>query len=439
MTGVFPNSADRKVMRDFAVNAAGRKSVVPKTWNTFATAALQVLIALGMSGCVGPKAVQYTRMRYNEVIRATNDEQLLTNIVRLRYADSPVFIDLPNITSQFEISGRGNYLGGYGNQDASHANLGFGELAMRDTPTLSYHPREGREIAKSLLTPISADLFSVVNAGANIEQLLLMTVNDINDIPNAPRATQLYPRVPDDNARFLRVVRLLAELRDRDATEMGFVTREDRKSAGDPIAANQVAGRDLLAAAKDGYVYRARGDGKLNLYKRDREFTLRIRPPHERSPAMKELSASLGLIPGRSAYRVDSELADEGGTEPPDPLGSDTIYLNMRSVIQIMTFLSKGVCVPEEHLVTGMVPTTLDSAGMPFDWTRVTAGNFSVKAQKHRPKRAEVAIKYRGYWFYVAENDVSSRSILAILEVLFALQESDAKPAGPLLTLPLGG
>src|SRR5512135_1646679 len=63
----------------------------------------------GVSGCAGPKAVRYTRIRYNEVIRDTNDEQLLLNIVRLRYADSPVFIDLPNITSQFEVAGRGNY------------------------------------------------------------------------------------------------------------------------------------------------------------------------------------------------------------------------------------------------------------------------------------------------------------------------------------------
>ena len=64
-----------------------------------------------ISGCMGPKAVRYTRMQYNEVIRDTNDQQLLMNIVRLRYADSPVFIDLPNITSQFEAASRGNYLG----------------------------------------------------------------------------------------------------------------------------------------------------------------------------------------------------------------------------------------------------------------------------------------------------------------------------------------
>ena len=174
-------------------------------------------------------------MRYNEVIRDTNDEQLLMNIVRLRYADSPVFIDLPSITSQFEVSGRGNYLGGTGNQFRGQSNLGFGELSLRDTPTLSYHPREGREIAKSLLTPLSADLFIVVNAGADIEQLLLLTINDINDVPNAPAATTLTPKVPDDNARFRRGIQLLASLRQRDATELAFGTNEESGDSSDPI------------------------------------------------------------------------------------------------------------------------------------------------------------------------------------------------------------
>jgi hypothetical protein len=59
--------------------------------------------------------------------------------------------------------------------------------------------------------------------------------------------------------------------------------------------------------------------------------------------------------------------------------------------------------------------------------------------QKHRPRGAEVAVQYRGYWFYIAPNDVKSRAALAILEVVFGLQESDGKNAGPLLTLPIGG
>jgi hypothetical protein len=391
------------------------------------------------TGCAGPNAVRYTRMRYNEVMRDTNDEQLLMNIVRLRYADSPVFIDLPNITSQFEVAGRGNYLGGYGNQTPGRASLGYGELSLRDTPTLSYHPREGREIAKSLLTPLSSDLFIVVNAGADIEQLLLLTINDINDVPNAPAATYLVPKVPSDNAQFLRGIQLLSSLRLRDGTELAFGTSEESEHSSDSIPRSSVQGRDLLNAARDGYVYRARGEGQMTVLKREKDLYLKIRPQFVDSPELQEVARIFHLAPGVSRYKLKSELAEEVEQKLPSPLGNDTIYLNMRSVLQMMTFLSKGVCVPDEHVRDGVAPVTPGADGRPYDWTQVTAGHFVVHAQKHRPRGTEVAIQYRGYWFYISQHDVKSRAILAILEVLFALQESDGKSAGPLLTLPVGG
>ena len=400
-----------------------------------------LVVGPGLSGCLGPKAVKFTRLRYNEVVRATNDEQLLLNIVCLRYADSPIFIDLPSITSQFEVAGGGNYIGGYGYEYLGRTSLGSGQLSMRDTPTLSYHPREGREIAKSLLTPISSDLFSVVNAGADVEQLLWMTTNDINDVPNAPRATTLVPKVPDENSRLVEGLRLLQTLRERDGTELAFSTIEETEGASDPIPKGSIRGRDLLAAAKDGYVYRARGDGQVTLLKRDKDLVLKIREPFINSPEMEEIARIFHLKRGSSFYTIKSELTEEANkkhAERPQE-GGDTIYMNLRSVLQIMTFLSKGVCVPDDHIISGVAPTTLDDAGQAFDWTQVMAGNFVVHAQKHRPRGAEVAVYYRGYWFYIAGDDVKSRSVLAILEVLFALQESGDKPVGPLLTLPLGG
>lgn len=400
-----------------------------------------VLVAgwAGISGCVGPKAIRYTRIQYNEVVRDTNDEQLLLNIVRLRYADSPVFIDLPNITSQFEMAGRGSYFGGYGYEYRGRSNLGYGELSLRDTPTLSYHPREGREIAKSLLTPLLTDLFIVVNAGADIEQLLLLAVNDINDVPNARGATLLTPKVPEDNSEFVRGIRLLESLRQRDGTELGIEMNEEADGSSDPIAKSSVQGRDLVNAFKDGYVYRAKGEGQVTLLKRERELTLQVRPAYVGSPEMEEIARIFRLIPGQSKYRIKSELSEEANREPPSPLGNDTIFQNMRSVLQIMTFLSKGVCVPEDHVQSGVAPVTPGPDGMPFDWTRITAGNFIVHAQKHRPHDAEVVVKYRGYWFYIARNDVKSCAALAFLEMLFALQESDGRNVGPLLTLPVGG
>jgi hypothetical protein len=391
---------------------------------------------LGSSGCIGPAAVRSTRLRYNEVVRATNDQQLLLNLVRLRYADSPIFIDLPNITSQFEVSGGASDPGPGGGQ----TTFGVVGASARDTPTLSYHPRQGREIAKALLDPLSADLFSVVNAGARLDQFLWMTLNDINDVQNAVRATTLAPRMPDDNARFLRGVQLLAEIDERGGAELGFATFEDARAESDPISVDLIRGRDLLDAAKDGYAYRARSGETMALFKENRELTLKIRAPFTRSPEMEEMAQIFNLKPGLSRYKVKSELQIDAESSPPGgSAAGDTIYLNLRSVLQIMTFLSKGVCVPVEHVVSGEAPTTLGPDGQPFDWTTVTAGNFLVASSKHCPKDAEVKVCYRDYWFYIPKNDVSSRSVLAVLEILFSLQEADERSSGPVLTLPAGG
>jgi hypothetical protein len=404
------------------------------------------------SGCIGPSAVRTTRLRYNEAMRLTNDEQLLTNLVRLRYADSPIFVDLPTITSQFELGGVGGYNGGYGNQFPGPASLGMGQLTLRDTPTLSYHPRQGREIAKALLNPLTADLVSVVHAGARIDQLLWMTLNDINDVQNAVRATNLAPQMPDDNHEFIRGIRLLAEIDARGGAEIGFTTTESPESSSDPISARLLEGRDIVAAAKDGFVFRTQDDGRVVLRKREKELTLKIREPFTHSPEMREMARIFHLTPGLRRYTIRSELLPDSEsassreeTDLPKPLGTsevshgDTIYLNLRSILQVMTFLSKGVCIPVEHVERGIAPMTAGSDGRPFDWKPVMAGHFFVASQKRRPHDAEVAVEYRGYWFYIPRDDVNSRSVLTILEILFALQESDEKMMGPVLTLPAGG
>jgi len=312
-------------------------------------------------------------------------------------------------------------------------------LTGRDSPTLSYQPRQSREIAKALLTPLSADLFSVINAGARLAQLFWMTLNDINDVQNAVQATTLVPRVPDDNVLFLRGVALLEQIDNQGGAEIGFVTVEDTKNVSDPIAGNSVGGSDLLNAAKENYVFRDAVGGRMTLIKRDKQPSLRIRSPFLRSPEMDEMASIFGLVPGQRRYKIESELEpDAESSAPGSRAGSETIYLNLRSILQIMIFLSKGVCLPEEHICKGIAPMTPGLDGRPFDWRQVMAGNFAIASQKHRPVNAEVAVFYRNHWFFIPRGDVNSRSVLAILEVLFSLQESGDKASGPVLTLPAG-
>jgi hypothetical protein len=95
--------------------------------------------------------------------------------------------------------------------------------------------------------------------------------------------------------------------------------------------------------------------------------------------------------------------------------------------------------VPAEHITRRIAPTLIGPDGCPFDWTQVTAGLFRVYSSKHHPKDAEVAVRYKDYWFYIREDDAGSKSILTIVDLLFSFQMTEEAKSGPILTLPVGG
>ena len=74
-------------------------------------------------------------------------------------------------------------------------------------------------------------------------------------------------------------------------------------------------GRDLLNAARDGYVYRAKGKGQVTLLKRDKDLVLKIRPAYVHSPEMAEVAQIFRLKPGLDKYKIKSELTEEANQE----------------------------------------------------------------------------------------------------------------------------
>ena len=59
-----------------------------------------------LTGCstFGPLSLEQTRLQYNETVKATTEQQLLLNIVRLRYTDTPSSLAVSAIAAQFERS-----------------------------------------------------------------------------------------------------------------------------------------------------------------------------------------------------------------------------------------------------------------------------------------------------------------------------------------------
>ena len=62
-------------------------------------------LILGLAaGCVtGPERIQATRTQYNVVLQQTANEQMLLNLVRLRYHEPVLFLEVSSLTSSFSL------------------------------------------------------------------------------------------------------------------------------------------------------------------------------------------------------------------------------------------------------------------------------------------------------------------------------------------------
>src|SRR5258708_7972963 len=117
-----------------------------RVWRSLSVWAIPALVGLSCApGCsFGPNAVHKTRLPYNEAVKVTSEEQLLLNVVRLRYSDNPSSLAVTTVAAQFEMAKKlqlvpfftaaaaGDF-GGY-----QGAVLPGAELSGADRPTLSF-------------------------------------------------------------------------------------------------------------------------------------------------------------------------------------------------------------------------------------------------------------------------------------------------------------
>jgi len=75
-----------------------------------------ILFAFALTGCVsfGPSTVSRDRFDYVSTISDSWKSQMLLNIVKLRYADTPAFLDVGSVISQYEFTGEFNATLGFG-------------------------------------------------------------------------------------------------------------------------------------------------------------------------------------------------------------------------------------------------------------------------------------------------------------------------------------
>jgi hypothetical protein len=393
---------------------------------------------------IGPRALQDARLRYNEVVKATTEQQLLLNIVRLRYADTPSSLSVENIAAQFELLKSLQITpffvasGAEPNRSFTAVLPQFG-IQAADRPTISLVPIDDQEFTRKLFTPVTLDgVIYLVRTTWPIGTVFRLYLENMNWVPNAEFASGPTPRTPPPFADFLRGVFALQDLQQQG--HLVIATEERTEAVGEPLPATQMTAATMLEAAKNGYEWRRTEakDGWV-LVRRKQQPVLLLNPGALDSAEVREFVRIFRLKPGLSKYGITTDavvpFAARGGLAD----GLEVIDLETRSLLQALYFVSHGVEVPPEHVGRRMTRVTADADGNAFDWRRVTEGLFKVSWSKGNgpPRNAHVAVLYHDYWFYIDEADFDTKSTFSLLLELSRLN-LEAKGAAPIFTLPLG-
>src|SRR5579871_978132 len=165
----------------------------------FCTWMFLLLIVSSLCGCtaLGPKKIGSDRNTYNDIIQSTTNQQVLENIVKLRYNEEPSFLKVMNITATYQRSYEHNITSSLSKTVLSATNPitpSGTELTIAraynpiytyaDVPSIVYAPIDNQTFTTAILTPLSLrQMFSLAFGSTfAMNRVARMTVQTANNI-----------------------------------------------------------------------------------------------------------------------------------------------------------------------------------------------------------------------------------------------------------------
>ncbi len=149
--------------------------------------AVAVVVILSISGCtnIGPTTVPRDRFDYNTAISDSWKEQTLLNIVKLRYADMPLFVEVASVVSGYTLEGSVSLGGNVSSQGGVNGDLlSLGTSGKyTDRPTITYAPITGQKFNASFMTPIPPQvILFLMQTGWPIDVVFPLPVEAVNGL-----------------------------------------------------------------------------------------------------------------------------------------------------------------------------------------------------------------------------------------------------------------
>lgn len=351
---------------------------------------VRVFLAFMFFGCsaAGPKTINHDRYNYVSAISASWKRQALLNLLKTRYQDLPVFLDIGSVINQHSIEktfhmGLSGEFYNRGEPSFISPSLGVGGR-LEDRPTITYNPLTGQDFARSVLSPIPLSaILILIQSGYPADLVFRICAQSIQGLDNrrtGPIAAH------DADPAFYELLQLFRKLADMDAIAIRTKEIENKKKS-----------------------------------------IIFIKPAKDVGPAgdVMKFIQLLGLDPGVREFTIVNGRVSVDNTE---------IAIFSRSYLQVMIEYSGYIDVPDADVAKGCV----------YAVNRERAENgylfpplVNIRCGMEEPEDAYASVNYRNHWFRIDDGDLHSKAMFSFLLFLNSFTERpDALNAAPVISIP---
>jgi hypothetical protein len=343
------------------------------------------VMAFLATGCasIGPNTIKHDQFDYSDAMSQALKDQTLLNVVKLRYADMPMFLEVASVINSYSLEGSLSAGATFSSDLPNVQSLGAGGK-YTDKPTITYSPIRGDKFTKSILTPMHpAAIFFLVQSGWPVDFVFRLAVREINSIKNSIGSTT---RGQTGSPEFYILMQALRRIQ-----LSGDIGMRMQKNSGRETSLIFFNKSDTAGIQED----------------------------------VDFVNKTLGLDPDRSEYRLVFG----------HPQNKNEMGVLTRSLLEILVELAASVQVPPEHLDDkSTIPShyDLDSEDPRFQPL------IKVNSAKEPPADSYAAARYQDYWYWIDRSDFKSKRMFTFTMLLFTLAETGGSQPAPVVTIPAG-
>lgn len=359
----------------------GKKVRVVKQCLMFVSAMFLLTVQLAGCSTIGPSTIDRDRFDYVSAISESWKRQTLLNLIKVRYLDVPVFMDVASVINQYALESEIEL--GFSWNGGQTRSIG-GRGMYTDRPTITYSPLTGEKFARSLLSPLPlTPILMLIQNEYAADEVLRICIQSINGIDNS-RYQSVFRHIEDPE--FDELVDLFRSVYLAD----GIAMRSRKEDAG--IGPKLIFRSSIDSSAK--------------------EDLHQLKELLELDPHVNEFN----VVHGKFA------------------LDNKEIAILSRSMYQIMAAFAANIETPLSDIAGVQMDDRHQRSGLNETPSRSW---IDVQHGKSKPETTFAAVHYRDHWFWIDDRDDRSKSMFNFLMILFSFTErGNSETGAPVITVP---